>query len=394
MGLFRDDFYSTRTSRGGGRKGWGKQALEVRTAIILVAIALVFGSLLTVFVIHGFSKPAVSMAVPGAGSESSEQSPYDNRVVAAGDKVRPAVVSVLTTRKEGNVLSGMSMGSGVIFRKESDRALIVTNNHVVEGGSTYEVVLADGTRRDAKVLGKDIYSDLAVLQVDPAGINAVAEFGDSESLKSGEWAIAIGNPLGLSFSHTTTFGIISSPHMTIPVNLGTDGDVEWEMDVIQTDASINEGNSGGALVDLNGKVIGINSMKISETGVEGIGFAIPINDAKPILEALVKDQTIKRPKMGISSEDLQTFTSGLEILKLPDGVKSGIIVMDVADPAKEAGLLTRDVIYALDGHNVGSTMELRKYLFSQKKIGDKLDVSFYREGKKKTVTLTLGELDS
>lgn len=396
MGLFQDDFYSTKPSRR-TRRGERRAPVERRFLAAVIAVSLVTGSGFTLLVTRLLHSPASPQAVQAAVAAVTAVDQSDSSadpVVEAVSRVQAAVVSVITTDVKADKVQGGGMGSGVIFRKAGGKALVVTNNHVIETGNTYQIVLADGTRRDGTLVGKDEYTDLAVLSMKDDGIDTVAEFGDSDKLKPGETAIAIGNPLGLSFSnHTVTKGIISSPLQTIPVNLGKDGDLQWEMEVIQTDAPINSGNSGGALINLAGQVIGINSMKISDTGVEGLGFAIPVNSARPVLEALIRDHKIKRPKMGIFSEDLQAFTSGLDVLKLPASVKAGVIVTDVTDPAKSAGLETRDVIVELDGKEVDTTMELRKYLFNEKKIGDKLKITFYRAGKKQEVTLTLGELD-
>ncbi|WP_438433653.1 S1C family serine protease [Gorillibacterium sp. sgz500922] len=395
MGLFQDDFYSTKPSRRTLRGG--RPPAERRFLAAVIAVSLLAGSGVTLLVGRSLhppghapeAQPAVAVVPTADGSDSSS-----DPVVEAVSRVQEAVVSVISTDVNDDKIQGGGVGSGVIFRKADGKALIVTNNHVIETGNTYQIVLSDGTRRDGTLVGKDEYTDLAVLAVKADGIGTVAEFGDSDKLRTGETAIAIGNPLGLSYSnHTVTKGIISSPLQTIPVNLGKEGDLQWEMEVIQTDAPINSGNSGGALINLAGQVIGINSMKISDTGVEGLGFAIPSNSAQPVLTTLIRDHKIKRPKMGIFSEDLQAFSSGLDVLKLPKDVTAGVIVTDVTDPAKGAGLTTRDVIVALDGKEVGSTMELRKYLFNEKKIGDKLKVTFYRAGKKQDVTLTLGELD-
>ncbi|WJH36196.1 trypsin-like peptidase domain-containing protein [Paenibacillus sp. CC-CFT747] len=393
MSFWKDDFYNTRVSRRAKRE-WEPRRRNPNRLVIVSAVSVLAGMLLMLTLVQWFGggeEPLAADVHPNAASVPV----YDinDRVVAAGDKVRPAVVSIISTMKDGDKVKGIGMGSGVIFQKSGDRVRIVTNNHVVDGGTSVEVVLSDSERKKAEVIGRDMYSDLAVLETDAAGVKAVAEFGNSDELKPGQAAIAIGNPLGLSFSQTTTVGVISSPLRTIPVYLGADGEVEWEMDVIQTDAAINQGNSGGALVSLDGKVIGINSMKISDAGVEGLGFAIPINSAKPVLDALIKDHKIKRPKMGITSEDVQSFKSGLEVLKLPEDVKTGIIVNDVTGPAKDAGLKTHDVIVELDGKPVASTMQLRKYLFTHKKIGDELIVTYYRAGKKASATVKLAELD-
>ncbi|MDB5055733.1 MAG: serine protease [Bacilli bacterium] len=397
MSFFKDDFYSTKTSkrelnnfnrrpkRGDSRMGIALFSAVGGALIVLLVFGFIgFG--------HTAGKPAqnvISTITTGKITDTDE-----TRVVQAGEKMRPAVVSVVSLVKSADPTKdkGYGLGSGVIFQISGDKARIVTNNHVVEGGSSYEIVLSDKQRRKAVLVGRDSLTDLAVLEIDSTGIKVSAEFGDSDSLKSGQTAIAIGNPLGMDFAQTVTKGIISSPKRTIPTSVGKDGNVVWEMDVIQTDAAINQGNSGGPLVNLDGQVIGINSLKIAESGVEGLGFAIPINEAKPILDLLIRDHKVKRAYMGITPDDLATYTSGLDILKLPDNVKSGVIVVDTTGPAKEAGLKTRDVIVELDGHAIANGFELRKYLFAEKKIGDTLEVTYYRSGKKAVLTLTLGEL--
>ncbi|MDF2960338.1 MAG: serine protease [Paenibacillus sp.] len=329
------------------------------------------------------------------GSTPDAQQLNSDSVVRAAEKVGPTVISIIGSRKEGEkegVRGGaMGLGSGVMYQKAGDKIRIVTNNHVVEGFTQLDVVTAAGERKKATLLGRDQMTDLAVLEIDSSGIKALAEFGDSDALKAGETAIAVGNPLGLGFAPTVTKGIISWPKRTIPVSLGQQGDYDWEMDVIQTDAAINQGNSGGALVNLEGKVVGINTLKVADMGVEGLGFAIPINYAKHIIDALVTDQKVKRPYLGVVTQDLQSFT-GTEVLKLPSDVKTGIIVLDVTGPAKDAGLKTNDVIVELDGHPVNSTLELRKYIYGNKKIGDKINVTYYRGGKKAMVSLTTAEL--
>jgi serine protease Do len=184
-------------------------------------------------------------------------------------------------------------------------------------------------------------------------------------------------------------GIISSPHRLVPVTV--EGYMDWEMDFIQTDAAINQGNSGGALVNLDGQVIGINSMKVSFTGVEGLGFAIPINEAKPVIESLIQFGKVKRVFVGINHQDLQSYSEGTEVLNLPKGVTRGIIVMEAQGPAKKAGLKGKDVIVEMDGMTIDSSLTMRKYLYSKKKIGDDVEIVFYRDGNKMRVTLKLAE---
>lgn len=334
-------------------------------------------------------------AVTGASHYSLRQAagdPYD-RIVQAAAKVRPAVVSIVNLKGENGTSTEQSaLGSGVIFRVSSGKAFIMTNNHVIEGSDDLDIVTVDGVRKEAKLIGKDRISDIAVLAVDDKGISTVADIGDSSKLRLGETVIAIGNPLGLG--DTLTSGIVSYTNRIIPISINQDGVYDWEQHVIQTDAAINEGNSGGALVDLDGRVIGINTMKIADTGVEGLGFAIPANEVMKTVNELVEDGKITRPYLGVYTVDLNNEYAPLDEtqrkeLKLPDSVKDGAVVLEAHGPAKEAGLKLNDVITAFDGEPINSTLDLRRYLYDTKKIGDELEVTFYRAGKEETVTLKL-----
>lgn len=284
-------------------------------------------------------------------------------------------------------------GSGVIYKKTGDRALIVTNNHVIEGADQLEVTLADGTKLEATLKGADPWTDLAVIEVNAEGINTYAEFGNSDTLKSGEPVIAIGNPLGLGFSGSVTSGIISGLERTIPVDLNLDGMEDWQVEVLQTDAAINPGNSGGALINIAGQVIGINSMKIAQEAVEGIGLSIPINTAIPIIEDLEKYGEVQRPTMGITLQNLTEVSSyhQQETLLLPKDVKEGVMIEKVVpnSPASKAGLQELDVIVGMDGEKIVDVIALRKHLYNEKEIGDKMKISFYREGELQEVTLVL-----
>jgi serine protease Do len=331
---------------------------------------------------------------PLFGDSKTASYRVNSEVTEAVNKVGPAVVSVINLKTSGDFFSTEQVqqgtGSGIIFKKANGKALIVTNNHVIEGGSSFKVNISseDGEHHevDAKLLGSDQYTDLAVLEIDDKYVTKVAEFGNSDSLKAGEPAIAIGNPLGLGRS--ITVGVISSPKRTIEVssNMATD--------VIQTDAAINPGNSGGALVNVAGQVIGINTLKISDQGVEGLGFAIPVNEARPVIESLVKDGKVQRPYLGLSLIDLSNLpVYVLEELRLPGSVREGVAVAEVVSgsPADQAGLQPRDVIIALDGQEISSSSELRKYLYTKKEIHQKVDVTYYRNGEKQTTSIVLGE---
>ncbi|MGW6298310.1 S1C family serine protease [Peribacillus butanolivorans] len=278
-------------------------------------------------------------------------------------------------------------GSGVIYKKDNGKAYIITNNHVIEGAKEVEISLYDGQKATATVVGADALTDLAVLTIDasvaPEGIN----FGDSDRMRPGEEVLAIGNPLGLDFSRSVTQGIVSATGRSISVDTS---DGEWELDVLQTDAAINPGNSGGALINTAGEVIGINSLKISESGVEGLGFAIPSNDVIPIVTELIENGKITRPYLGVSlanTEELPQYY----LQNVPEAAKSGVMVtgIETGSAAANGGLKQQDIIVEIDGTKISTSAELRKYLYTDKKIGDKVKVKVYRGNEEKTLTITL-----
>lgn len=376
MSFFDDDFYSTKVrseSRWNVRTAGKGIEWNLQRIWLVVILSLIAGMLLTLWIF------------------GTDRSSY-GQVVRIAEQIQPSIVSIVQSIDDPltDEATGMVLGSGIIFRKDGGKALIMTNHHVVEAMDDIGVVLSNGEYREAAIVAGDLLSDLAVIEIDDAGIKKVAKLGNSDQLKSGETAIAIGNPLGLGYNPTITVGVVSSPKRTIPVSLNRGGEPDWERNVIQTDAAINQGNSGGALVNIKGRVIGINSMKVANMGVEGMGFAIPINEAKPIVESLLRDRKVVRPYMGVASQSLQTFR-GTDALNLPMDLKLGVIVLEVTGPALEAGLLTSDVIVQLDDQKVSSTLELRKYLYGQKSVGDKIKVTFFRGNKQQTVTFTLGE---
>ena len=359
-----------------------KHVITAAAAVVLIAVG-VFGG----FKIHdAFFTP--SGTYNGTVNQLQEPSKSDSisdarntAVVQAAKKVSPAVVGITTkvyNRDMFNrkVLVGEGVGSGVIFDKAG---YIVTNNHVVGTAKTVIVSLADGQSTEGTVVGRDEKTDLAVVKIKMDNL-PVAEFGDSDSLQVGEPAIAIGNPLGLEFQGTVTVGVISSLNRTI----GAEGQ---SMKLIQTDAAINPGNSGGALVDADGKVIGINSAKISKEGVEGLGFAIPINAARPILQDLIKNGKVVRPYLGLYGLDQQMaarFGMKLNV--------AGIYVYKVAagGPLDQAGLHHGDVILKLDGTDVKDFSALQSVM-DKHNGGDAVSLDYTRTGADHEVTVVLQE---
>ncbi len=346
---------------------------------------------------------------PNSAVVSTEKlSASSNSIADIVDSVSPAIVGItnLQSQKSGDIFGNFSQGSdsenvesgtgsGVIFKKEGKAGYVLTNNHVIEGAESIQVTLFNGDKVKAELVGADALTDIAVLKIDAEHVTVVADVGDSAALRTGEDVIAIGNPLGEEFTRTVTQGIISGVDRTIDV---TTSDGNWALNVIQTDAAINPGNSGGPLINMSGEVIGINSLKISENGVEGLGFAIPSNDVIPIAEELMQNGKIQRPFIGVGLVEMSEVPDYYlrENMNLPENVKEGVIVGNVSpsSPADEAGLKQQDVIVAMNGEALSSASELRKYLYTETEIGEQVKLTVYRNGKKMDVTLKLTNRDA
>ncbi|WP_226529066.1 S1C family serine protease [Metabacillus niabensis] len=349
------------------------------------------------------NNPAVETAAQNESSTSTANtqtlSTGSNSIADIVDSLSPAIVGItnLQTQKTGDIFqnsSGESVesgtGSGVIFKKEGDAGYIITNNHVIEGAQSIEVTLYSGDKVEAELVGTDALTDIAVLKINAEHVTVVAEMGDSTELRTGEDVIAIGNPLGEEFTRTVTQGIISGVDRTIDV---TTSEGNWALDVLQTDAAINPGNSGGPLINMSGQVIGINSLKITESGVEGLGFAIPSNDVLPIAEELMNNGKIQRPFLGVGLVEMSEIPQYYlqEQMNLPSDVKEGVVVGTVSpnSPADEAGLQQQDVIVSMNDQAITNASDLRKFLYTETEIGDEIDVTLYRAGKKVTVKIKL-----
>lgn len=326
------------------------------------------------------SAPTLQINSKPESDSSNSSDNYDTADGMAGEdiykKVNPSVVSVISTTSEGT-----DSGSGVIMSKDG---YIITNNHVVDGAQSVSVQLSDGTSLDAEIIGTDEQTDLAVIKVTPTSDLTAAEFGDSDELEPGEYAYAIGSPGGVQFANTITGGRISAINRDLTVN-------DRVMTLIQTDASINNGNSGGALINKYGQVVGITSAKLSGNAfgsatVEGMGFAIPINTAKDIVDELIQNGYVSgRPSIGITGQNVESA----------DGKVSGVQVYSIDSRAKAAseGLQVGDVITAVDGTPTPD-MDKVNELKQDKKAGDKLTLSVYRISTGKTLNITITLTDS
>lgn len=311
-------------------------------------------------------------------------------------EVADAVVSILNYQRTGqDTYTEQSEGSGVIYNKTGDVAYVVTNNHVIEGANAIQVLLNDGKKVDATIVGQDEMTDLAVLKMSAKDVTKTAEFADSGKIVVGQQVLAIGSPLGSEYASSVTQGIISATTRLVETAT-TSGQNYGGSTVIQTDAAINPGNSGGPLVNLAGQVVGINSMKLasssSGTSVEGMGFAIPANTVVDIVNGLIQDGKITRPAIGIGLVNLTDVTADDQrnILKLPDDVTGGVVVMSLTEggPADTAKMKKYDVIVGINGKEVKSQANLREELYRHE-LGDTVTLTYYRGDQKHDVKVKL-----
>ena len=386
---------------------------------------------LTVFAAFALGATSVfgAQAVMGTGkalnsSVTTTKEDKDNQqiTVNAISKAKDAVVSIVNyqsnssnnlesilggnSRRSGSdssdssELKPASSGSGVIYKKSGNTAYVVTNNHVVNGAKKLSVILSDGTNVNAEVVGTDVWTDLAVLKISGDNVTTTMDFADSDKIAVGETAFAIGSPLDVNLSNTVTKGIVSAVNRQIPMDVDGDGKNDWNQTVIQTDAAINPGNSGGALINNEGKLIGINESKIakatSNVSAEGIGFGIPSNEVKLITEQLEQSGKVIRPALGVQLVSVNTVDSDTLKSQLNFEGKQGVVVRFVENgtPAAQAGIEKYDIITKLNGEDVKDVAAVRKYLFEKTKIGDTVKVTYYRNGKENTTSVVVQALNT
>lgn len=393
-------------------------SLLAKTAIIGVVAGLIGGGVSYVGLnqfdnLNTGNNSAGQTSITSRDAQVSKNAAKNSgQMTPAYEKVRKSVVSVINLKrqqenssnsifdiyggsnsnKDSGKLETYSEGSGVIYRKADGKGYIVTNNHVVSGSDKIQVILANGRRVNARIVGRDEVTDLAVLAVSGQDVSQTATFGDSKSLIAGQNVIAVGSPMGSEYASTVTQGIISAPSRTLS-NTDSSGKTVSQQTVIQTDAAINPGNSGGALVNSAGQVIGINSMKLSQsndgTSVEGMGFAIPSNEVVSIINELVKNGKISRPQLGIKVLPVSELPSYYRS-RLGIKTKSGIYVAEVTrnSAAANAGMKKGDVITQVDGKKVNDVSTLHSELYRHK-VGQRVTVSVNRQGKQQQLNIKL-----
>lgn len=306
-------------------------------------------------------------------------------------KVYDSVLCIEVMGQDGSILS---TGTGFVYAKDNKYGYVLTNAHVVANGTNMQGVLSNNNTTTLTLLGSDSYTDLAVLRMDVKDVLQVASIGDSKNTAIGNTVFTVGSPMGSSYAGTVTKGILSGKDRLVETNSPSANGLTTEsyiVKVLQTDAAISPGNSGGPLVNLAGDVIGINSLKLVNEQVEGMGFAIPIEDAMDYVGMLEKGKTIERPLVGVQILDLTNkyalYRYGINV---DSSIKAGIILVKVNNgyPASDAGLKDGDIITKIDGEDIKTVSEF-KYALYKHKIGDTIEVVYYRDGKENKAKLKL-----
>lgn len=311
----------------------------------------------------------------------------DTGISESVNKVKDSVV-VIETYTKGSLVG---TGTGFVYDKDDKNGYIMTNHHVIENGDTIKITYSNDSETTAIVVGSDEFADIAVLKVDKDTVLSTATIGKSSDINVGDTVFTIGSPMGIEYKGTVTKGILSGKDRLVSVSVGNSNSADWIMNVMQTDAAINPGNSGGPLCNANGEVIGINSMKIVQTTIEGIGFAIPIEDAVMYAESLRENGKINRPYVGVSminaSNTMQLLYSGI---RLDKDITEGVVVVDVekSSPASKAGIKSEDVIVKVGNDKVASVAEFRYRLYSYE-VGDTVELTVNRDGQEKTFKVKL-----
>lgn len=311
----------------------------------------------------------------------------DSGIADAVEKIYDAVVIVATYKNDTAVASG----TGFVYKQDGDTYYILTNYHVIEDGNNVKVTFTDGTQLDTVIVGHDEYADIAVLSIETKEELTVAEIGNNDESRVGDTVFAVGAPLDNAYSWTVTRGIISGKDREVAVSLSNSNVSDYIMKVLQTDTAINSGNSGGPLCNANGEVVGVTSLKLVSSGVEGMGFAIPIEDAISKAEEIISGVVKQYPYLGISMLDVSSVGFEYYSLIKNSGLDSGVIVasVDKGSAADEGGIEQYDIIVALNNKSITNIAYLKYYLY-QYEVGDTVTFTVNRNGKDVDIKVKLG----
>ena len=365
---------------------------KVNTAaliIIVIISSLLSGCLGAYFVISVLG--ANNITTDNGITKSTAVLSETNSIATAINKVYDTVVVVEVYDDKDNMVS---TGTGFVYKKIDNKAYLMTNNHVISKGKKIKVLFTDGSELEAEIIGSDIYSDIAVLSIKDSSKITSATMGESNKAKVGDTLFTVGSPEGSDYAGTVTKGILSAKDRLVAVSLENTQTSDYYMQVLQTDAAINPGNSGGPICNINGEVIGITNMKLVDDKVEGMGFAIPIEEALKVVEILEKDGKITRPKLGISVSTLNNrfelyYQSGILV---PNDIESGLVVVSIEKntSAELAGLKKGDIITKLAGKKISDLADFRYELYKHNP-GDEIELTYLRDNKEKTVKIKLNK---
>jgi len=388
--VIRENTYKySNTNNYDSNRSYKKQEISIPIFIIIVIlVSLISGSLGAYFIIATNTR---NTTTSGGITTSMAILNETNSISTAVEKVYDAVVVVEVYDKNNNLTS---TGTGFVYKKLANKAYLMTNNHVISGGENIKVLFTDGIELEATIVGNDTYSDIAVLSVEDSNKIITATMGESEKSKVGDTVFTVGSPEGSDYAGTVTKGILSAKDRLVAVALESNSTSDYYMEVLQTDAAINPGNSGGPICNINGEVIGITNMKLVDDTVEGMGFAIPIEEALKVVEILETDGKITRPKLGVS---ISTVDNKLELyyqsgILVPNDIEEGIVVVSVEPESSsdKAGLKKGDIIIKLAGIKTGNLAEFRYELYKHAP-GEEIEITYIRNGEKTTTKLKLGK---
>ncbi len=362
-----------------------KQTSNQKTRMIIYGIALFF---LGIFLAYGIMYKFPAIFQETITKIEKDVTVTDKGIADAVEKVYDSVIIVSTYK--GN--TQYSSGSGFLYKVDGKKTYIITNHHVVEGGDNYKITYTNGEVEDATLLGGDQYADIAVLEVATKDNFEAVNLGSTDALRVGDTTFTVGAPLDNVYSWTVTRGIISGKERLVEISLSNSSSTDYIMNVLQTDAAVNSGNSGGPLCDSNGEVIGVISAKISSTGVEGMGFAIPIEVAKEKAEQIINGESSEYPYLGASMANVTDvmYDRTYSVYLRQSELTSGVMIIDVEknSGAEKAKLQSGDIIISINGNKISNIAYLRYELYKHN-IGDTIEITFEREGKEKTVSVKL-----